>query len=92
MWRFGGMPISAKPPQRQGAAGSVLDRDAAERNNLESSECARVLAERENWSEVLKSEPDVIAEAKSHLAAIRALWTAALGKKCKPPVSGRHWR
>ena len=33
---------------------------APERNNLEPSECERVLEELENWTEVLKSEPEVI--------------------------------
>ncbi|WVX49844.1 hypothetical protein ROLI_029390 [Roseobacter fucihabitans] len=33
---------------------------APEGNNLESSECALVLEELENWSEVLKSGPEVI--------------------------------
>ena len=33
---------------------------APERKYLEPSECERVLEELENWTEVLKSEPEVI--------------------------------
>lgn len=57
---------------------------APEGSNLEPSECVRVLEELENWTEVLRAEPEVVQRLAAFADAASA---DPDGHKSTPPAT-----
>ena len=52
--------ICAKQCRKHSVGGGVEEFGALGRNNLEPSECDQILTELEEWTSILRAEPEVI--------------------------------